>query len=78
MEVAKGKCGLMPKVRIFIWRCIHDALPLMFRRGVGADGLCPWCGMVDEDLNIVIKHKISGRVLNVVIEQQFNKILGFG
>jgi len=40
------------KVRMFIWRFVHNSLPVkrnLVRRGVKVDTLCPMCKRLDED-----------------------------
>ena len=41
------KLDVMPKIKIFLWQNLHNALPTrgtLFRRGMNIDPACPICG----------------------------------
>lgn len=40
------KINTLPRIKTFIWRCVHDSIGVkgcLVRRGVGTDDLCPIC-----------------------------------
>lgn len=51
------KVKTLPKIKIFLWKSLNDALPvadLLLRRGMKADDRCQLCGREGEDINHVL------------------------
>ncbi|XP_057793349.1 uncharacterized protein LOC131009970 [Salvia miltiorrhiza] len=52
------KLNITPKVRLFMWKCLEDALPLrcaLRRRGLDLDPTCARCGESDETIEHVFR-----------------------
>ena len=40
------KINTLPRIKTFIWRCVHDSIGVkgyLARRGIGTDDICPIC-----------------------------------
>lgn len=51
------KVTTVPKIRVFIWKCLSEALPvadLVIRRGLKIDDRCQICGLDGESINHIL------------------------
>ncbi|KAK6158751.1 hypothetical protein DH2020_006065 [Rehmannia glutinosa] len=51
------KLKIKLKIKHFLWKCIHDSLPVLSnikRRGIKVDATCGWCGDGEETLEHVL------------------------
>jgi len=69
------KLDVMPKIRIFIWKLCHNALPVkgtLFRRGLQIDPLCEACLAEIEDIDHTFIHcSMANRVWDMAVTHQW-------